>query len=100
MSADGRAVRASSGVVVEPDAGLLPPERFDYLVVVGGTLHRGPVISDATIAWLHARRGGGRAAGRHLHRRLRARARRADARAALLRQLVPPRRSWRPSSPT
>lgn len=54
MSADGRAVRASSGVAVDADAALLPPERFDYLVVVGGTLHRGPVVNDATIAWLRS----------------------------------------------
>ena len=52
MSADGRAVRASSGVLVEPGAGLLPPERFDYVVVVGGTLHRGPVLDDKVLAWL------------------------------------------------
>lgn len=52
MSGDGRPVRASSGVVVEPGGGLLPPERFDYVVVVGGTLHRGPDLDDATVAWL------------------------------------------------
>lgn len=52
MSVDGRAVRASSGVIVEPDAAPLSPERFDYVVVVGGTLHRGPVVDDAREGWL------------------------------------------------
>lgn len=54
MSEDGRAVRASSGVTVEPTAALLSPDQFDYLVVVGGTLHRGPEIGDATLAYLRA----------------------------------------------
>lgn len=54
MSEGGRPVRASSGVLVEPDAGLLPAGRFDYLVVVGGTLHSGPVVGEATIAYLRA----------------------------------------------
>ena len=39
MTSDGRAVRSSSGVVVEPRSGLVDPEPFDYVVVVGGTLH-------------------------------------------------------------
>ena len=52
MSADGRAVRASSGVLVEPGAGLLPPDRFDYVVVVGGTLHRGPDLDGGMLDWL------------------------------------------------
>ena len=49
MSADGRAVRASNGV--EVSAGPLgDPAQFDYVVVVGGTLHRGAY--DAADAWL------------------------------------------------
>lgn len=40
MSEDGRAVRASNGLMVEPAGGLVDPSRFDYVVVVGGTLHR------------------------------------------------------------
>lgn len=41
MSTDGRAVRASSGVMMTPDGGPGDPAAFDYLVVVGGTLHGG-----------------------------------------------------------
>jgi transcriptional regulator GlxA family with amidase domain len=53
MTENGHAVRSSAGVLVEPTAGLLSPDRFDYLVVVGGTLHRGPEIGAATLAYLH-----------------------------------------------
>ena len=40
MSSDGHRVSASNGIVVEPTSGLIDPGAFDYLVVVGGTLHR------------------------------------------------------------
>ena len=52
MGEGGRPVRTSSGISVEPAAGLLPPERFDYVVVVGGTLHRGPEIAATTLEYL------------------------------------------------
>ena len=39
MTEDGRSVRASNGVRVQPDGGLADPSAFDYLAVVGGTLH-------------------------------------------------------------
>ena len=52
MSSDGAAVRASSGVTVLPDSALADPGRFDYLVVVGGVMHRGPALSDALKTYL------------------------------------------------
>ena len=39
MTVDGRPVRSSGGIVVEPTSALVDPERFDYVVVVGGTMH-------------------------------------------------------------
>lgn len=39
MSEDGRAVRASNGARIEPDGPLLDPCGFDYLTIIGGTLH-------------------------------------------------------------
>ena len=54
MSDAGHPVRASNGVVVQPASGLADFMRFDYLAVVGGTLHRGPRVSDATQSYLTA----------------------------------------------
>lgn len=54
MSDGGHLVRASNGVMVEPASGLIDPASFDYLVVVSGTLHRGPNVSEATEAYLAA----------------------------------------------
>ena len=53
MSDHGRAVRASNGILVEPTSDFVDPEMFDYVALVGGTLHRGPHVSDATVAYLH-----------------------------------------------
>lgn len=39
MSADGRRVQSSSGVWVEPHGAHADPAGFDYVVIVGGTLH-------------------------------------------------------------
>lgn len=39
LSEDRRLVQASNGIVVQPNDGLTDPQTFDYLVVVGGTLH-------------------------------------------------------------
>lgn len=47
MSADGAEMRASCGNVVRPDGGFVDPDRFDYLVVVGGLLHSGQQSSGA-----------------------------------------------------
>lgn len=52
MSATGRPVMASCGVAVSPDAGLIDPTQFHYIVVVGGLLHRGDQIDEATAAYL------------------------------------------------
>lgn len=39
LSEDRRLVKASNGIVVQPNGGLTDPQTFDYVVVVGGTLH-------------------------------------------------------------
>lgn len=52
MSSDGRPVTASCGVEVTPGSRFLDPKSFDYLVVVGGLLHRGPQIDAAAEAYL------------------------------------------------
>ncbi len=53
MTDGGRSTRASNGIVVDPSGGFVDPAEFDYVAVVGGTLHRGPIVSDATNAYLH-----------------------------------------------
>jgi transcriptional regulator GlxA family with amidase domain len=45
-------VPASCGVLIEPTSRFLPPESLDYVVVVGGILHAGPQIDDATARYL------------------------------------------------
>lgn len=52
MSASGRPITASCGVSVAPDAGLLDPRGFHYIVVVGGLLHGGDQIDAATADYL------------------------------------------------
>ena len=52
MSGSGQPVVASCGVSVSPDAGLLDPRAFHYIVVVGGLLHRGEQIDAPTAAYL------------------------------------------------
>lgn len=52
MSSDGAAVRASNGATIVPDSALADPERFDYVVVVGGILHRGPELGDVLKRYL------------------------------------------------
>ncbi len=47
MSSDGATVRASNGVAIVPDSPFLDPSSFDYIVVVGGTMHRLPELDDA-----------------------------------------------------
>lgn len=51
MSEHGRPVRASNGIAVQIDGGFVA-EPFDYVVVVGGILHRGPEIGDETRDYL------------------------------------------------
>jgi transcriptional regulator GlxA family with amidase domain len=52
-------VRASCGVLVTGTADLTDARQFDYIVVVGGILHAGPQLDDATVAYLQeaARQG-------------------------------------------
>ena len=52
-------VRASCGVLITGTADLTDPREFDYIVVVGGLLHGGPQLDDATTAYLQeaARQG-------------------------------------------
>ncbi len=51
---DGRDVRASNGIVLRTDGGLGDPAAYDYLVVVGGTLHRGRQGGDRLAAHLRS----------------------------------------------
>ncbi len=52
MSPSGHAMVSSSGVRIAPDAGLIDPRQFHYIVVVGGLLHRGEQIDEATGSYI------------------------------------------------
>lgn len=52
VSSGRKAVRASCGVDIYPDEDLGDPSRFDYVVVVGGLLHKGEPADSATLAFL------------------------------------------------
>lgn len=52
MTSDGDPVRASNGVRIVPDHGLVDPGGLDYLVVVGGVMRRGPELDPALGAYL------------------------------------------------
>ena len=52
MSCRREPVRASCGVTLQPTSNLLPPASLDYVVVVGGILHAGPQIDEATTRYL------------------------------------------------
>ncbi len=54
MTADGQPVRASCGTRITPDSGLVGPRDLDYVVLVGGLIHQGPVQDKAVHAWLRA----------------------------------------------
>lgn len=45
-------IRASCGVTVSPTSTFTDPRGFDYIVVVGGLLHAGPQVDEATVAYL------------------------------------------------
>jgi len=45
-------VKASCGVQISPTSDFIPPAQFDYIVVVGGLLHAGPQLDEASIAYL------------------------------------------------
>ncbi|MCP8937133.1 GlxA family transcriptional regulator [Alsobacter sp. SYSU M60028] len=52
MSSGAPFLRASCGLEVRPDAGLLDPSEFDYIAVIGGVLHRGQQVDAETEAYL------------------------------------------------
>ncbi|MFW2421662.1 MAG: GlxA family transcriptional regulator [Porticoccaceae bacterium] len=52
MSPSNDEVESSCGVKIKPWESLRDPSEFDYVVVVGGLLHRGPTVSQAVINYL------------------------------------------------
>jgi transcriptional regulator GlxA family with amidase domain len=52
MASRQESVPASCGVMIEPTSRFLPPESLDYVVIVGGLLHAGPQIDEATARYL------------------------------------------------
>ncbi|WP_062014825.1 GlxA family transcriptional regulator [Aureimonas sp. AU4] len=52
MGATSQPVRASCGVTVSRTGGFEDPRGFDYVVVVGGLLHGGEAMDDASVAYL------------------------------------------------
>src|ERR1700726_5007817 len=52
MASRPDSVPASCGVLLEPTSALLSPELLDYVVVIGGILHAGPQIDEATTRYL------------------------------------------------
>ncbi|MFD2236924.1 GlxA family transcriptional regulator [Aureimonas populi] len=54
MAARGEPVRSSCGVQVTRTAPLSDPASFDYIVVVGGLLHAGEQMDEASLAYLRS----------------------------------------------
>src|SRR5579859_5212023 len=52
MSNRQESIGASCGVQLEPTSRFLTPESLDYVVVIGGLLHAGPQIDEATTRYL------------------------------------------------
>jgi transcriptional regulator GlxA family with amidase domain len=52
MARQREAVLASCGVMIVPTSEFLAPAALDYLVVIGGVLHAGPQIDEATARYL------------------------------------------------
>lgn len=52
MNAGDGLLRASCGLEVRPDTGLVDPKRFDYIAVIGGVLHQGRQVDRATEDYL------------------------------------------------
>jgi transcriptional regulator GlxA family with amidase domain len=52
MSCRREPIRASCGVMLQPTSALLPTTALDYVVIVGGILHAGPQIDEATVRYL------------------------------------------------
>lgn len=53
MSSRSSPMRASCGVEMNRTSEFVDPSRFDYIVVIGGLLHKGTQIDAATEAYLH-----------------------------------------------
>ncbi len=54
ITQDPVGVTASCGVHMMRESGLSKPEQYDYIVLCGGLLHRGEVMTDEVRAFLHA----------------------------------------------
>src|SRR5579862_1935502 len=52
MASRQASVPASCGVLIEPTGGFIDPDSLDYVVVVGGLLHAGPQVDEATVRYL------------------------------------------------
>lgn len=52
MASRGEGVPASCGVMLQPTSSLLPSDTLDYVVVIGGLLHAGPQVDEATMRYL------------------------------------------------
>jgi transcriptional regulator GlxA family with amidase domain len=54
VSAGSEPIRSSCGIEVSPLRGLDDPSQYDYIVVIGGLLHQGPQIDEASLAFIRA----------------------------------------------
>ncbi|WP_176489004.1 GlxA family transcriptional regulator [Rhizorhabdus dicambivorans] len=54
LSEGRKLVKASNGIVVQPNDGLIDPQTFDYVVVIGGTLHGTEQETETLLAYLRA----------------------------------------------
>ena len=54
MSSSTTSIRASCGLTISPTCELLDPESLDYIVIVGGLLHRGTPLDRRTMTYLTA----------------------------------------------
>ena len=52
MSSTRSPIVSSSGIAITPESDFIDPAQFHYIVVVGGLLHRGEPIDQATEAYL------------------------------------------------
>src|SRR5579863_8212840 len=52
MASRAEGVPASCGVMLQPTSTLLPVDTLDYVVVIGGILHAGPQLDEATMRYL------------------------------------------------
>src|SRR5689334_7040424 len=52
MASRPEPVPASCGVMLQPTHALLAPDTLDYVVVIGGLLHAGPQVDEATLRYL------------------------------------------------